>query len=245
MKANRLRVCVLYPDRLNLYADRGNLMVLSRRCEWRGLSCEIARVGIGEDLVPDADLYYIGGGSDRDMASCGRDLVATKGTGLIRAQDRGALILGVCGGYQLLGSEYRTATTTIEGLGIVDLSTERTDGPRLVGNIVIEVNLGGEPRTLVGFENHAGRTRLGPDTRPLGRVVHGNGNDGESGFEGVHMGTIIGTYVHGPLLPKNPWLADWLIAQALARQGRTEPLAPLDDELELEAHRVAEAIASR
>lgn len=239
MKPAELRMCVLYPDRLNLYADRGNLMVLSRRCQWRGMSCRITPVGIGEALATDADLYYLGGGSDRDMASCARDLAATKRDALVGARERGALILGVCGGFQLLGHEYRTATMTMEGLGLVDLWTERSDEPRLVGNIVVEADIGPTPRTLVGFENHAGRTYLGDEERALGSVREGHGNNGEDGREGVMHDNVIGTYLHGPLLAKNAWFADWLIASAL----HLDELSPLDDALEELVHHRAHAMA--
>ena len=239
-----VRVCHLYPEYLNIYADRGNIAVLEQRTAWRGIELSVVSVGPGESL-PDADLYYLGGGQDRDQLLIAPDFFRHADS-LRSAVADGAGVLAVCGGYQLLGHGYRGHQgDDMPGIGLIDATT--VAGPRrMIGNVVLECELDpGDRRTLVGFENHAGRTRLGPGTAPLGRVVHGNGNDGESGFEGAHAGTVIGTYVHGPLLPKNPWLADWLIRQALARQGRTEPLEPLDDGLELEAHRVAEHIAAR
>ncbi|MDX6533836.1 MAG: hypothetical protein QOF68_1580 [Gaiellales bacterium] len=239
-----VRVCHLYPEHLNIYADRGNIAVLERRTAWRDIELSVVACGPGEDL-PDADLYYLGGGQDRDQLLIAPDLLRHADS-LRSAVADGAGVLAVCGGYQLLGHGYRGHQgDDMPGIGLVDATTV-AGRRRMIGNVVLECELDpGDRRTLVGFENHAGRTQLGPGTPPLGRVVHGNGNDGESGFEGVHDGTVIGTYVHGPLLPKNPWLADWLIEQALARQGRTEPLEPLDDDLELEAHRVAERIAAR
>ncbi|MDX6591240.1 MAG: hypothetical protein QOJ13_436 [Gaiellales bacterium] len=239
-----VRVCHLYPEYLNIYADRGNIAVLEQRTAWRGIELSVVSVGPGESL-PDADLYYLGGGQDRDQLLIAPDLLRHADS-LRSAVAEGAGVLAVCGGYQLLGHGYRGHQgDDMPGIGLIDATTV-AGARRMIGNVVLECELDpGDRRTLVGFENHAGRTRLGPGTAPLGRVVHGNGNDGESGFEGVHAGTVIGTYVHGPLLPKNPWLADWLIRQALARQGRTEPLEPLDDGLELEAHRVAEHIAAR
>jgi CobQ-like glutamine amidotransferase family enzyme len=239
-----VRVCHLYPEHLNIYADRGNIAVLERRTAWREIELSLVTCGPGQPL-PDADLYYLGGGQDRDQLLIAPDLLRHADS-LRSAVADGAGVLAVCGGYQLLGHGYRGHQgDDMPGIGLVDATTV-AGTRRMIGNVVLECELEpGVRRTLVGFENHAGRTSLGPGTPPLGRVVHGNGNDGESGFEGVHAGTVIGTYVHGPLLPKNPWLADWLIAQALARQGRTEPLDPLDDALELEAHRVAERIASR
>ncbi|MBJ7329468.1 MAG: glutamine amidotransferase [Solirubrobacteraceae bacterium] len=234
-----LRICALYPDVMNIYADRGNLLVLERRSAWRGIEVHITSAGFGDAVDPDAhDLFYLGGGQDRDQALCARDLVDTKRDALHAAADRGALVLGICGGFQLLGHVYELGDEEIPGLGLVDLRTVRSDGPRLIGNVAIEVELDGERRTLAGFENHGGRTHLGPDEAPLGRVLSGHGNDGRSGFEGVRRGTVIGTYLHGPLLPKNTWFADWLIAHATGAE-----LAPLDDALETAAHASARRAA--
>lgn len=235
-----LRVCALYPDLMNIYADRGNLLVLQRRCEWRGIGFELAGSGLGEPLDAGGhDLFYIGGGQDRDQRLCARDLLQTKRASLHEAAARGAVVLGVCGGYQLLGHAYTIGEEEIKGVGLLDVRTVRDLGSRLIGNVAIEVSLEDEPdpRVLVGFENHGGRTHLGRDARPLGRVVKGHGNDGRSGHEGARQGTTIGTYLHGPLLPKNAWFADWLIAAAL----NVEPsdLSSLDDGLEDEAHRSA------
>lgn len=232
-----LRVCALYPDLMNIYADRGNLLVLERRCAWRGIGFQLTASGLGEPLDPNAhDLFYLGGGQDRDQRLCAEDLLAHKRAGLHIAAARGAVVLGVCGGYQLLGSSYALGSEEIAGVGLVDVHTVRHDAPRLIGNVAIEVQLapGGPPRVLAGFENHGGRTHLGPDAHPLGRVLRGHGNDGRSGFEGVRKGNVIGTYLHGPLLPKNAWLADWLIATALGIDSSA--LAPLDDALENLAH---------
>jgi len=239
-----LRVCALYPELMNIYADRGNLLLLQRRCEWRGIGFELSASDLGEPLDPDAaDLFYIGGGQDRDQRLCALDLAEVKREGLHAAAERGAALLAVCGGYQLLGHSYELGDETLPGAGLVDLRTVRSDGPRLIGNVAIEVDLGPEAggrRVLAGFENHGGRTQLGSDAQPLGRVLRGHGNDGASGFEGVRRGNVIGTYLHGPLLPKNVWLADWLIARAL---GREEPLAPLDDAFEAAAHAEARRAA--
>ena len=230
-----LRVCALYPDLMNIYADRGNLLVLERRCRWRGIGFSVAASGLGERLDPDgADLYYLGGGQDRDQKLCALDLAEVKRDALHAAAARGAVILAVCGGYQLLGDSYQLGAETLPGVGLVDLVTVRSDGPRLIGNVAIEVELEpGARRVLAGFENHGGRTRLGLGASPLGRVLKGYGNNGDDGHEGIRDGNVIGTYLHGPLLPKNAWFADWLIATAL---GLGEPLAPLDDTLESEAH---------
>jgi len=236
-----LRVCALYPELMNIYADRGNLLLLQRRCEWRGIGFELTRSDLGEPVDPhQADLFYIGGGQDRDQRLCALDLAQVKRDGLHAAAERGASMLAVCGGYQLLGHSYEMGDETLPGIGLVDLTTVRADGPRLIGNVAIEVELDGERRVLAGFENHGGRTRLGPGAQPLGRVLRGHGNDGASGYEGVRRGNVIGTYLHGPLLPKNVWLADWLIARAL---GRVEPPAPLDDRLEAAAHAEARRAA--
>ncbi len=232
-----LRVCALYPDLMNIYADRGNITVLERRCAWRGLGFSLTGVGVGENVDPDAhDLFYMGGGQDRDQALCARDLAERKRDALHAAAARGAVVFAVCGGYQLLGHGYELAGERLPGVGLVDLDTRREDGPRLLGNIAIALDLpGGRPARLAGFENHAGRTYLGEGVAPLGRVLSGNGNNGADGTEGVcggPHGTVIGTYMHGPLLPKNTAFADWLVMRAL----RLPSLPALDDSLEAAAH---------
>ena len=240
-----LRVCALYPDLMNIYADRGNLLLLERRCAWRGICFEVHPASLGDDVDPSAhDLFYLGGGQDRDQALCAQDLVETKRDALHAVADRGGLVLGICGGFQLLGHAYELGDEEIPGLGLVDLRTVRVDSHRLVGNVAIEVELDGSARVLAGFENHGGRTHLGPGERPLGKVLRGHGNTGESGFEGVVRDGVIGTYLHGPLLPKNAWLADHLIALALGRRYGTRPeLEPLGDELEAAAHESARLAA--
>ena len=181
-----------------------------------------------------ADLYYIGGGQDRDQRLCALDLAEVKRDALHAVADRGGVILAVCGGYQLLGHSYQLEDESLPGAGLVDLHTVRADGPRLIGNVAIEVELEpGRPNVLAGFENHGGRTHLGPGAHALGKVLKGYGNNGSDGREGVIAGNVIGTYLHGPLLPKNAWFADWLIATAL---GLPEPLPELDDGLEAAAH---------
>jgi CobQ-like glutamine amidotransferase family enzyme len=231
-------VCALYPDLMNIYADRGNMVMLERRCAWRGIGFEITAAGLGDPVDPDAhDLFYLGGGQDRDQQLCAQDLVETKCDALHAAAARGAIVMGICGGIQLLGDHYQLGAERVPGIGLVDLHTVRsTDGSRLIGNVAIEVDLPGldGPRVLAGFENHGGRTFLAAAERPLGRVLRGHGNDGRSGVEGVLHGTVIGTYLHGPLLPKNAWFADWLLATALGLAP--DQLAPLDDRLEDAAH---------
>ena len=234
-----LRVCALYPDLMNIYADRGNLQLLRKRCEWRGLTFELSGAGLSDPLDPaQHDLFYIGGGQDRDQALCARDMVDTKRDALHAAAERGAVVFAVCGGYQLLGHGYAMGGERLPGVGLVDLETVREEGPRLIGNVAIELADG---QVLAGFENHGGRTRLGAEARPLGRVLRGHGNDGRSGYEGVlggPHGTVVGTYLHGPLLPKNAHFADWLTATALGIE-----LAPLDDSLEAAAHAAARRAA--
>jgi hypothetical protein len=231
-----LRVCALYPDLMNIYADRGNLLLLERRCRWRGIGFSAHASGLAEELDPDgADLFYIGGGQDRDQRLCALDLAERKREALHAVAGRGGVILAVCGGYQLLGHSYQLGDETLPGAGLVDLHTIRADGPRLIGNVAIEVELEpGDRRVLAGFENHGGRTYLADEGSALGRVLKGHGNNGRDGYEGVRSGNVIGTYLHGPLLPKNAWFADWLIARALGIDRAS--LAPLDDRLERDAH---------
>jgi CobQ-like glutamine amidotransferase family enzyme len=235
-----LRLCALYPELMNIYADRGNIAVLRARCEWRGIGFELGSATLGDPLDPDAhDFFYMGGGQDRDQIAVAHDMVATKRDALHAAADRGAVVLAVCGGYQLLGHSYELGGDQLPGVGLVDLHTVREPGPRLIGNCAIETNLGGGKRVIAGFENHGGRTFLGTGERPLGRVLRGHGNNGRDGFEGVHRRNVIGTYLHGPLLPKNVWLADRLIELALGIE--LDPLR--DDALEEAAHASARRAA--
>jgi lipid II isoglutaminyl synthase (glutamine-hydrolysing) len=236
----------LYPDYLNIYADRGNMAVLAGRAAWRGIELEYRTIGVGDELIPgEHDLLYVGGGQDREQALIAPDLAA-RAAALEEAVAGGTAALAVCGGYQLFGRSYRDrAGVQLPGAGVFDLETVAGER-RMIGDVLLECELDpGERRTLAGFENHAGRTLLGADADPLGRVVAGFGNDGESGFEGCRRGRAIGTYLHGPLLPRNPWLADWLLAQALAHRTGGEPpaLEPLPDDLEARAHEVAAARA--
>ncbi len=242
-----LRVLALYPEQMNIYADRGNILFLQRRCEWRGIGFTLASAGPGEGFDPaEHDLIYIGGGQDRDQRLVAEDMLQSKRESLAAAVDDDAVVLAVCGGYQLLGHGYRLGDERIAGLGLVDLETVREPGPRLIGNVAIEVDLGTGKRVLAGFENHGGRTHLGLEAVALGRVLEGHGNNGHDKREGVRRRNLIGTYLHGPLLPKNAWLADRLIQLALARRGGSEPeLVELDDSFEAAAHEGARAAARR
>jgi lipid II isoglutaminyl synthase (glutamine-hydrolysing) len=242
-----LRLLALYPEQMNIYADRGNILFLQRRCEWRGIPFEYAAAGPGEGFDPAGhDLVYIGGGQDRDQVLVAEDMLRTKREAIASAVEDGAALLAVCGGYQLLGHRYQLNDRSIAGLGIADLETVREPGPRLIGNVSIEVDLGQGPKVLAGFENHGGRTHLGPAAEPLGRVLHGHGNNGRDGREGIKRRNMIGTYLHGPLLPKNAWLADRLIALAIGRRTGAEPqLEPLEDKLEASAHDSALRAASK
>ena len=238
----KIRVGHLYPDYLNIYADRGNIAVLARRAAWRGHELEVRGLSIGDAADPAAhDLLYVGGGQDREQALIAHD-IAAKRDGIIAAAEAGTAILAVCGGYQLLGRSYRDFHgADLPGVGLFPLETVAGER-RMIGDVLLECELdAGVRRTLAGFENHAGRTHLDDGAEPLGRVVAGFGNDGESGYEGCRVGRAVGTYLHGPLLPRNPWFADWVLAQALAHaRGRDpEPLEPLADELEAEAHRIS------
>jgi CobQ-like glutamine amidotransferase family enzyme len=242
-----LRVLSLYPEQMNIYADRGNILLLRRRCEWRGIGFAYAAAGPGEGFDPgNHDLLYLGGGQDRDQRAVAADLVKSKREALSKAVEDGAAMLAVCGGYQLLGHSYQLQGERLPGIGLADLETVREPGPRLIGNVAIEADLGTGPRTIAGFENHGGRTYLGAEATPLGRVVKGFGNNGADGLEGVRRANLIGTYLHGPLLPKNAWLGDWLIRRALERRyGREVELEPLEDRLERAAQECAIAATMR
>ena len=235
----RIRVGHLYPDYLNIYADRGNIAVLASRAAWRGHELVVDAVSMGKQVEPGAhDLLYVGGGQDREQALVAVDLAA-KGERVREAVAAGAALLAVCGGYQLLGRYYRDRDgTELPGVGLFPLHTVAGER-RMIGDVLVDCQWAG--RTLAGFENHAGRTKLDEGGEPLGRVVSGFGNDGESGHEGCRLGRAVGTYLHGPLLPRNPWLADWLISQAVAHAAGGEPpeLEPLPDDLEREAHAVS------
>lgn len=231
-----LTIVHLFPELLNLYGDGGNVIALTRRLQWRGLPVEVREIGMGDAMdFSQADIVFIGGGADREQMIV-KDAMAARKSELSAYVADGGVLLAVCGGYQFLGHSYAMDDVVVEGLGVIDMETVRGEG-RLIGNAVIQSDICDAP--IVGFENHGGRTTLGPDAKPLGRVLGKTfGNNGEDGFEGVHQGNLIGTYLHGPLLPKNPQVADCLIARAFDRRGDALELAPLDDAVELEANRV-------
>lgn len=229
-----LNICHLYPDLLNLYGDRGNVFAFMRRCQWRGIEIRLHSISLTQDIDFKAmDFLFLGGGSDREQNLMARDLEA-RTQGLARAVEDGLVVLAICGGYQLMGKYYLTLEgDKIPGLGILELYT-KAGTKRLIGNVAVEVSLGGKSHRLVGFENHSGRTYL-EGTAPLGRVLSGHGNNGEDRLEGANHKNVFCSYLHGPLLPKNPFLTDHLISLALARRGWQGGLAALDDSLEQHA----------
>jgi hypothetical protein len=235
-----LRITHLYPDLMSIYGDRGNVIALAQRARWRGIEVEVRSHTAGERLDPDwPDLFFFGGGQDQGQDVVGADLAGPSGDAVRRAVAGGAAALAICGGYQLLGHEYLPeGAPAIPGVGVLDVRT-RAGKLRFVGNLLAKADGG----TLIGFENHSGRTYLGPLARPLARVIVGHGNNGEDRTEGAVQGKLVGCYVHGSLLPKNPWLADRLIASALERRHGTVALAPLDDSMELAARDSAAEVA--
>ncbi|MEX2246578.1 MAG: glutamine amidotransferase [Dehalococcoidia bacterium] len=244
MSAPALRVAHLYPRLMNIYGDRGNIMCLRHRCEARGIGFELTEPSAGDRLDPRAyDLIFAGGAQDREQRGVADDLLATKAEAVREAVEEGVVLLAVCGAYQLFGHFYRDSTgAELPGAGVFDLHTEHPGeaAKRLIGNIVAEWETpDGRTQTIVGFENHGGRTRLGPAARPFARVRRGFGNNGEDGFEGAVYKNAFGTYIHGSLLPKNPALADHLLRTALSRRHDGIELAPIDDRAELRAHEAA------
>ena len=244
-----IRICHLYPRLLSVAGDRGNLLALTRRCAWRGIRSTVTEAEVGE--VPDFtgfDLILLHGGQDCEMKVAAQDL-ALKAGSLRAAIEADAVVLAVCAGYQLLGKHYAPVDAPpLAGIGVLDAVTEG-GSTRFMGHIALSCNLGqGGQRRLVGFENHSGRTYLGPDTEPLGQVIAGSGNNGEDGTEGARYREVYATYLHGPVLPKNPWLTDHLITMALLHRYRDDPgtldsLAPLEDQTEAAAHAAALRLA--
>src|SRR5918992_5708369 len=227
----------LYADMMNLYGDRGNVISIKKRCEWRGIPVEVVDVGLGEKVKPTGcDLFLFGGGQDREQALLAEDLSGTKGADLRAIVEDGGVVLGVCGGYQLMGHHYETSEgEKLPGVGIFDMHTRprKPDETRLIGNVLARVRAleDNVVREIAGFENHGGRTKLG-DVEPLGEVIVGYGNNGRDGTEGARKLNAYGTYLHGSLLPKNPWLTDQLLLNALRRVDENFELEPLADTVE-------------
>lgn len=247
----KLIIYHLYPDLMDLYGDKGNILALAARCRWRGIEAEIRSISLGDDIdFAQADIVFIGGGSDREQSLLIKDL-GLRTSELQAAIEDGLVFLTICGGYQLLGKYYQTSDgQQLSGLGLLDFYTIAGD-KRMIGNVIVEMedkllcqvkddNM--HLSTLVGFENHSGKTYLGQGLKPLGKIIRGHGNNGEDGLEGVRYQNVFGTYLHGPLLPKNPHFADLLLRLALERRGLQSDLIPLDSSLEIKAH---EAVISR
>jgi CobQ-like glutamine amidotransferase family enzyme len=241
VRQTTLTIHHLYADMMNLYGDRGNVISIKKRCEWRGIPVEVVDVGLGEGIQPTGcDLFLFGGGQDREQALLADDLAGSKGADLRAIVEDGGVVLGVCGGYQLMGHFYETPEgERLPGVRVFDLHTEprEPDEERLIGNVLVRVRAPetDEVREIVGFENHGGRTYLGDGVEPLGEVVVGYGNNGKDGTEGARRLNAYGTYLHGSLLPKNPWLTDQLILNALRRVDASFELEPLDDTVERSA----------
>jgi CobQ-like glutamine amidotransferase family enzyme len=233
----------LYPSKMNIYGDRGNVIALKQRASWRGLSPRVVEINIGDSIPGDIDVFFFGGGQDEQQVAVSRDLQGAKGEAIKAAIENGAGMLAVCGGYQLLGHEYRPhATDPLPGIGLFDVVS--VAGPeRFIGNVVVESQWG----DLVGFENHSGLTHLGSGQSPMGKVKIGRGNNGSDGTEGAIYRNAIGCYLHGSLLPKNPAVTDWLIESSLRRRDPNFTLAPLSDSVEQAARSTAieRAVATR
>ncbi|MGH2487252.1 MAG: type 1 glutamine amidotransferase [Ktedonobacterales bacterium] len=247
MRPMTLRICHLYPKVLSVAGDRGNLFAIQRRCEWRGVQTEVADVDVGQNAhFPDFDVILFHGGQDKEMDVAARDM-EEKNALLREAVESDVLVLAVCAGYQLLGNYYQPYTgPRLEGAHAVDIHTIGGN-TRYMNHIAVECDFAaGGKQTLVGFENHSGRTYLGPGVQPLGKVIAGGGNNGEDGGEGARYRQVYGTYLHGPVLPKNPWFTDHLIVNGLRhRYGAVEPLAALPDGAEQRAHDAALRMALR
>lgn len=244
----KLNICHLYGDRMNTYGDDGNITTIIKRCQWRGIEAEITLVSVGDKLNPKKfDFYFFGGGQDQQQITVSQDLQKGNGGELKEAVDNGAVVLAICGGYQLLGHYYKPHDRSkLLGINLLDIYTIAGDR-RMIGNIIIELNkelvkiqhsaLSIQHSTkLVGFENHSGQTFLGAKTQLLGKVEVGFGNNGQDKTEGAFLKNVFGCYLHGSLLPKNPHFADFLIAKALEKKNGKVELKPLDDEIEWQTH---------
>lgn len=231
-----LRIAHLYAHFLNIYGDRGNIIALSQRAKWRQIEVKVDAIDLGQEIDHEYyDFYFVGGGQDKQQIVIAEDLLK-KADALKKATDGGAVVLSVCGGYQLLGHYYKPHEgPELKGISLVDAHTV-AGNRRMIGNVIVKRE---DATTLVGFENHSGKTYLGKGVNALGKAIVGNGNNGEDKMEGLAQGTIYGTYLHGSLLPKNPEFADLLLSQSLSRRYGSQNLKPLDDKLETQAHKRA------
>ena len=232
----KLKLVHLYPLFLNIYGDIGNIRVFQKRCEWRNIDLTIEQFNIGDKLEPDTDIYFIGGGQDRQQVEVSKELQKHKNL-LTDEYENNSVFLGICGGYQLMGEYYQPHDADrLEGIGILDAYT--VAGPtRFIGNVTAKAEYIGEKNTLVGFENHSGLTYLRGDTTPMAQVIVGNGNNGTDKREGARSKNAFGTYLHGSFLPKNPHFADYLIKLALKKRYNDDiELEPIDDTIENKAH---------
>jgi CobQ-like glutamine amidotransferase family enzyme len=245
-KSYKLTITHFYPKHMNIYGDVGNIITLVKRCEWRGIHVDMVHNTLGEKLPQETDIYFMGGGQDDDQIKVFKDLLKKKKL-LIKQIEEGVAFLGICGAFQLLGRYFLTGEgERIEGIGLLDIETKAPDTKvksRCIGNVVAKLNADAFDTkkmlldTIVGFENHSGQTYLGKNVKPLAYVVKGYGNNIEDNSEGGVYKNLIGTYLHGSFLPKNPHIADWLISKALRRKyGRSVSLKELDDVEELNAH---------
>lgn len=239
-----LNICHLYPDLMDTYGDKGNIITLQKRCQWRGIKTTLTHISIGDKLDSEKyDIFFFGGGQDRAQTIVGPDLL-TKAKDLKLAVEKGAVLLSICGGYQLLQKYFKTkAGETIPGISLFDAYTVGSDN-RMIQNLLIKINPALSLRAernnlLIGFENHSGKTYLSSNVQPLGSVINGAGNNGEDGSEGAVYKNAFGCYLHGSLLPKNPHFADYLISTALERRYGSVDLKALDDTLEWQAHKAA------
>lgn len=238
----KLTIGYLYSKLMNTYGDRGNIIAIGKRCQWRSIDVEVIEIGLRERLPKEIDLYFFGGGQDQSQTIVSKDLAITKKRGLQQAAEKNVPMLLICGGYQLFGRSYRPKDgEELEGVGILDIETIGSER-RMIGNIVIELSdflstqIGSGPQILVGFENHSGKTFLGSNSKPLGKVIRGSGNNGEDRTEGAFYRNVFGCYLHGSLLPKNPFFADFLIEKALERKNKYFSLKELDNSLEIATH---------
>lgn len=223
-KNDTVQICVLYPDLLGTYGDGGNATVLQRRLEWRGIDAQVLGINMGEEVPDSCDVYLLGGGEDQPQSAVTDHLMASRA--LHRAVDKGASVFAVCAGMQVLGESFAVSGGKVrDGLGLLDLRTVRGEGARRVGEITVQPDVSLGMQILTGYENHGGVTTLGPDAKPLGKVVAGRGNDDGKGSEGAMWGKVVGTYLHGPALARNSELADYLLEQVVG-----EPLSPLNDD---------------